>query len=168
MVLQSPNCLIKPGSGPCAQMSVALWLKILDEPSYDHETGGIITTLDTNEETVGSLFNYSKSPYKVGFRFNTIGNTYYEVQSFEVNKYVWYHFVVVLNSFSIDLYQDGSFVKFADGQSFHVDTAYSDILQFGRHLHSSYNNMGKFVIDELLVYDTALSTSEVEFVYYLQ
>ncbi len=143
-----------------------MWLNILDKPSYGHDYGGIITTMD-NDVTVGTKFYYSNTPRKISFHFNTMDDTFFKVQSDNIALNCWHHFVVILDDTwnLIGLYQDASFVGNANGQQSTMDTVHQDLLVFGKYLQSSFDNFGKFVIDELVVFDRALSGVEVESIY---
>lgn len=147
--------------------TISLWFKVLTSWSYttlnlfsisrdsDSQSGGFSIRLDQNNI-------YGTGKYKFYAILNTASIIPAAAYPFsDINK--WNHLVFIKNGSTVNLYLNNTIIGSGDFPE-SIDFT-STLLQIGNKRNLNSNNLGERVIDEVRVYNRALTSSEISYLY---
>ena len=146
-------------------MSLAVWINILGLPHGGETRGGIISTR-ANSIKYGTQI-YSTKYSIANYILTAPGNTEYEVFNYYPTGYPtgWYHVVLTLDTAAGEMmmYENGLYKESHDSLTV-SGTTYSqgtNTVWFGRESTTYDQYYGNNQIDEFMVFDYILSSSDI-------
>ena len=142
-------------------MSLAVWIKILSLPENSATLGGVITTREDSLEKGTQI--YTSIHAIANYVLTAPGDKEYEVFGYYPTG--WYHVVLTLDIYAGEMlmYENGLYDDMDNSpyESSYTYTHGTNTVVFGRESTTDDQYYGNNQIDELMVFDYILSSTDI-------